>query len=76
MIQITLEKLELFVSPVVGENTERWRFLTAAVHLSYRVRDADSGHDLLILRGGASEGLPHVHILQRHCGTERPSVAI
>lgn len=36
------------------------------VHLHDRVEDGVPGHHLLVLDGGALEGLPHVDVLQRN----------
>lgn len=55
----------MMISPVRAENIERGRFVSTVVELQHRIRDGVSGNHLLVLNGGALEGLPHVDILQR-----------
>lgn len=51
--------------PVRAENIERGRFVPTVVELQNRIRDGVPGNHLLVLNGGALEGLSHVDILQR-----------
>lgn len=53
------------MSPVRAENIERGRFVSTVVELQNRIRDGVPGNHLLVLNGGALEGLSHVDILQR-----------
>lgn len=52
--------------PIRCEDCERRRLVAQVVHLLDRNGDTALGHHLLVLRGGALKGLPHVDVLQRN----------
>lgn len=64
MAECQLE-VRMMISPVRAENIERGRFVSTVVELQNRIRDRVPGNHLLVLNGGALEGLSHVDILQR-----------
>jgi len=59
-------EVRMMMSPVRAENIERRRFVSTVVELQNRIGDGVPGNHLLVLNGGALEGLSHVDILQRH----------